>query len=210
MRGFLRTGLLLGLLGGAASALVRLLQKKGDPLGARPPTWPPLTSEPGPVLPESASDVAAAPGVDWAPRDDHPDDGGADGGPGTPASLPESEVETHEGADADADSGDRSNQPTTPTPDWVPDESTLAEVPPTATVPAPTGTTVPTEGTAAAQQVWVAPAGGSCPTSHPVKAKLNSSIYHLPGMLNYDRTIADRCYLDAATAESDGLRAAKR
>ena len=51
---------------------------------------------------------------------------------------------------------------------------------------------------------------GDCPTSHPVKGKLTSGIYHVPGGLNYDRTRADRCYLDAAAAESDGLRASKR
>ena len=57
---------------------------------------------------------------------------------------------------------------------------------------------------------WVTPQGGGCPTSHPVKAKLASKIFHLPGMANYERTKPDRCYLSAATAEADGLRAAKR
>ena len=51
---------------------------------------------------------------------------------------------------------------------------------------------------------------GDCPASHPVKGKLTSGIYHVPGGLNYERTRADRCYLDAGAAESDGLRAAKR
>jgi hypothetical protein len=46
--------------------------------------------------------------------------------------------------------------------------------------------------------------------SHPVKAKLSSGIYHLPGGQNYERTKPDRCYVDAAAAEADGLRAAKR
>jgi micrococcal nuclease len=57
---------------------------------------------------------------------------------------------------------------------------------------------------------WVEPKGGVCPTSHPVKAKLTSKIFHLPGMLNYDRTNPDRCYKDAPSAEKDGLRPAKR
>ncbi|MGH9273695.1 MAG: hypothetical protein ACRDZU_03520 [Acidimicrobiales bacterium] len=57
---------------------------------------------------------------------------------------------------------------------------------------------------------WVEPTGEVCPTSHPVKAKLSSKIFHLPGMLNYDRTKPDRCYRDATAAEGDGLRAAKR
>lgn len=58
--------------------------------------------------------------------------------------------------------------------------------------------------------LWVAPTGDVCPTSHPVKAKLASKIFHLPGMLNYDRTKPDRCYRDAGSAEGDGLRPAKR
>ena len=58
---------------------------------------------------------------------------------------------------------------------------------------------------------WVdAAPDGACPVSHPVKAKLSSGIYHLPGGANYDRTRADRCYTSAAAAESDGLRPAKR
>ena len=52
-------------------------------------------------------------------------------------------------------------------------------------------------------------ADGSCPLSHPVKAKLASGIYHVPGGSNYDRTKPDRCYVDRAAAEADGLRAAK-
>ena len=57
---------------------------------------------------------------------------------------------------------------------------------------------------------WVDPDGGVCPVTHPVKAKLASKIFHLPGMLNYKRTRPDRCYRDAGAAESDGLRPAKR
>ena len=61
----------------------------------------------------------------------------------------------------------------------------------------------------ASQRHWLDPVDGGCPTSHPVKAKLTSGIYHVPGGLNYERTSPDRCYLDAATAEADGLRGAK-
>lgn len=58
---------------------------------------------------------------------------------------------------------------------------------------------------------WVDPLeDGTCPISHPVKAKLSSKIFHVPGGLAYDRTTPDRCYRDAATAEADGFRAAKR
>ena len=57
---------------------------------------------------------------------------------------------------------------------------------------------------------WVAPNGSSaCPATHPVKAKMRSGIYHEPGGANYDRTQPDRCYIDAAAAEADGLRRSK-
>jgi hypothetical protein len=62
----------------------------------------------------------------------------------------------------------------------------------------------------APSDAWVPPADGVCPTTHPVKAKLASKIFHLPGMANYERTKPDRCYVDAARAEADGLRQAKR
>ncbi len=56
---------------------------------------------------------------------------------------------------------------------------------------------------------WVPPEDGTCPLSHPVKAKVSSGIYHLPGTQFYERTKPERCYVDAATAEADGYRAAK-
>jgi hypothetical protein len=66
-----------------------------------------------------------------------------------------------------------------------------------------------TESTPAAP--WVEPADdGACPDTHPVKAKIASGIFHVPGGLNYPRTRPDRCYIDAATAEADGLRPSKR
>ncbi|MBM3674914.1 MAG: hypothetical protein FJW88_08140 [Actinobacteria bacterium] len=57
---------------------------------------------------------------------------------------------------------------------------------------------------------WVEATDGACPASHPVKAKLGSGIFHVPGGGSYDRTRADRCYLDGTAAEADGLRPAKR
>ena len=50
---------------------------------------------------------------------------------------------------------------------------------------------------------------GTCPRTHPIKAKMSSGIYHVPGGANYDRTHPDRCYIDAAAAEADGLRKSK-
>jgi hypothetical protein len=57
---------------------------------------------------------------------------------------------------------------------------------------------------------WVEPEDGACPVTHPVKAKIASGIFHVPGGQSYERTRPDRCYVDAAGAESDGLRPAKR
>ncbi len=96
-------------------------------------------------------------------------------------------------------------------PEWTPQptdapatSSAVAATPetPAASAPTETGDTAAT---------WVEPdAEGDCPISHPVKLKASSGIFHEPGMLNYERTNADRCYVSAAAAEADGHRAAKR
>ena len=70
------------------------------------------------------------------------------------------------------------------------------------------GTTAPE--TAAPESIWLEPDGDHCPATHPVKAKIASGIYHVPGGQMYDRTVPDRCYRDAAAADADGLRASKR
>jgi hypothetical protein len=57
---------------------------------------------------------------------------------------------------------------------------------------------------------WVEPVGGTCPASHPVKAKMSSRIFHVAGGLSYQRTRPDRCYRDPEAAEADGLRRAAR
>jgi hypothetical protein len=58
--------------------------------------------------------------------------------------------------------------------------------------------------------LWVEPKeDGACPTTHPIKGKLSSGIYHVAGGANYDRTHPDRCYLDEDAALRDGLRRAK-
>jgi hypothetical protein len=68
----------------------------------------------------------------------------------------------------------------------------------------------PTTPAPAALSPWVEPdADGACPSTHLVKAKLASGIYHVPGGANYTRTKPDRCYIDEAAAAADGLRASK-
>ena len=90
-------------------------------------------------------------------------------------------------------------------------------VPTAAPRPAPVAEPAPARAPAPAPaapkptgQAWVEPQGGACPTSHPIKAKLSSKIFHLPGMSFYDRTNADRCYASETAAEADGLHKAKR
>jgi hypothetical protein len=69
----------------------------------------------------------------------------------------------------------------------------------------------PPQPVADATVPWVEPAeSGACPANHPVKAKLASGIYHVPGGANYARTQPDRCYLSTEAAEADGLRPSKR
>jgi hypothetical protein len=75
----------------------------------------------------------------------------------------------------------------------------------TATEPAAAQAAPPNSGGA-----WVEPTGGTCPASHPVKAKMSSKIFHVAGGLNYERTHPDRCYRDPAAAEADGLRKSAR
>jgi hypothetical protein len=50
---------------------------------------------------------------------------------------------------------------------------------------------------------------GTTPTTHPIKAKDSSGIFHQPGGRFYDRTKPDRCYPTAAAAEADGYRRSK-
>jgi hypothetical protein len=57
---------------------------------------------------------------------------------------------------------------------------------------------------------WVEPSGTTCPGSHPIKAKMSSRIFHLPGMFAYERTRPDRCYPDEQSAVSDGFTRSKR
>ena len=57
---------------------------------------------------------------------------------------------------------------------------------------------------------WVEPQSKTCPATHPVKAKRSSNIFHVPGGLNYDRTMPDRCYRDEAAAIADGFVKSRR
>lgn len=87
---------------------------------------------------------------------------------------------------------------TTPTPAAAPQWPPL---PPDEPEPAPAPEPTP---------AWVpANADGTAPTTHPIKAKESSGIFHAPGGRFYDRTKPDRCYPTAAAAEADGYRRSK-
>jgi hypothetical protein len=92
---------------------------------------------------------------------------------------------------------------TTPEPDLSPAVNLLQEAP-----AAPKKKAAPKPRKPKAP--WVDPVDGACPGTHPVKGKLSSKIFHVAGGLNYERTVPDRCYLDPAAAEADGLRPSKR
>jgi hypothetical protein len=81
---------------------------------------------------------------------------------------------------------------------------------PAASSSAPAPAVVPARVSTNGASSWVEPDDGSCPISHPVKAKLTSGIFHEPGGGNYERIRAERCYVDPDAAIADGLRAPKR
>lgn len=57
---------------------------------------------------------------------------------------------------------------------------------------------------------WRPPAeDGVAPDGYPVKVKVSSGIFHVPGGRFYDRTLPDRCYPTAVAAEADGYRPSK-
>jgi hypothetical protein len=72
------------------------------------------------------------------------------------------------------------------------------------------GVAAPDDDASTDADAWIPPVEGACPVSHPVKAKLASGIFHVPGGQNYARTKPDRCYRDADAAIADGLRRSQR
>jgi hypothetical protein len=201
IRRTVRIGLTVGGLLGGAAAVARTARARRSGSGAvTPPTpeWPPLhVAEEDPAVDITASDDAVAREPALASAVSAATNGLSDPA-GTMASA------------APVAAPDRVPNPI-PDP-VVPDDDADVTVAP-GPDPQPLRDDEPaTEpgGAPEGEGAWVEASAGSCPTSHPVKGKLSSRIYHEPGMLNYDRTRADRCYLDGAAAEADGLRIAKR
>jgi hypothetical protein len=65
-------------------------------------------------------------------------------------------------------------------------------------------------GANAGEPTHVVSTDGTCPSSHPVKGNTDSGIFHVPGGLSYERTKAERCYVNSDAAIADGMRQAKR
>lgn len=82
------------------------------------------------------------------------------------------------------------------------------ERPATGAVTNPANDTVPARSIAE-DRAWIEPDGRTCPIDHPVKVKLRSGIYHVPGGRSYERTVPDRCYRSPTAAENDGYRPAQ-
>jgi len=59
-------------------------------------------------------------------------------------------------------------------------------------------------------RIWVEPVGTTCPPDHPVKVKMASRLFRVPGMFAYERTRPDRCYPNEDEAIADGFTRAQR
>ncbi|MEY2448275.1 MAG: hypothetical protein QOH79_1751 [Acidimicrobiaceae bacterium] len=186
-----RIGLWLGLLAGAGIAVSKIFRSKSDHSTA-PPAWPPLeaaipTPSPVPVAEPQIEPVVAAEEPGLILIGDEP--------------LQEPEPEPV-------------SKPVAKKP------ATKVAAPPKPAKPAAAAVAkpAPAKPAASAKKVavkkklapWVDPTGTVCPKTHPVKGKLSSMIFQVPGNFAYDRTTPDRCYKSVDAAEDDGLRAAKR
>jgi hypothetical protein len=77
--------------------------------------------------------------------------------------------------------------------------------------PSPQAEAAPLFIAAEAAPVWIKGNGdGHAPASHPVKAKVASRVYRVPGMASYEQAKPDRCYPTPEAAEADGFTRAKR
>jgi hypothetical protein len=208
-----RIGLWLGLLAGIGAALMKLLRSREAPSPAlldlghtpnRPAAWPPLeapVSTPDPV-------EVAAPTIEAVVPADEPGLVVVGDAPLQPA---EEVVASDEPLDGEPTT---SEEPPAPAAKKSAPRRTPARTAPPAKKAAAKKAAPKKAAPAPEEKVvlapWVAPDGQICPETHPIKAKLSSQLFHLPGMFAYARTTPDRCYSSAEEAEADGLRSAKR
>jgi hypothetical protein len=191
----LRTTLRLGVLGGVGYGVWKRVW------GRRPADWWAeswvSTGKPGATRPAAAPMVPTPAPGETAPPAATGSNGEAVAAGDTSGSPGSDESAGGNGRVAGGPAGSQAPGPTRP--------ATARSSRPSRTGPArrtPTGKAVEPPG----ERRWVAANDGVCPQSHPVKAKLSSRIFHLPGDRNYSRTHADRCYPDEQSAVADGLR----
>ena len=195
----------MGLLAGLVAALVKMLGSRAERL-------------PSASIGEPAPASGSRPEAPW-PRLDHdpavpaPPQLGLVPDPDAPHPHLEEDAVVAEPAPVPAVAPPRARPLTPAEPAPAAPAKVAQKVAKEAVAPKPATKAAAKKGTAkraAPPRPWVEPEGDVCPATHPVKAKLASKIFHLPGMLNYARTRPDRCYRDAEAAEADGLRPAKR
>jgi hypothetical protein len=73
----------------------------------------------------------------------------------------------------------------------------------------PSTAPAPTDNGAAMSSWVIATDDGAAPDGYPIKVKVSSGIFHLPGGRFYDRTNPDRWYATAEAALADGYRQSK-
>ncbi len=192
-----RIGLWLGILSGLVVAIVKLVQR--GRLVPEPPRWSSAerASEPAPVVPQpEPAPIVPEPVVP------QPEPAPIVPEPIVPEPAPEPLV-PEPGPEPLVP--EPAPEPQPPSPSAAKAANKAAPAAKKAKAPAPKAATL--KRTLAP---WVDPEGNTCPSSHPVKAKLATRIFHVPGGISYERTTPDRCYQSPEAAEADGLRASKR
>jgi hypothetical protein len=192
IRLLLRRSLRLGMIGGLGYGLYRTLRSRwgGDAWQSEP--WV-STGAPGATVPSPSPASVAAPVTSSVPEAPA---GASGNGEAVPAQMSDDPVEGN--GQAGAEAAEPARPPAPPARQAKPKTGPARK--------APTGKAAEPPG----ERLWVQANDGVCPASHPVKAKLSSKIFHTPGARNYNRTHADRCYPDEASAQADGLRPALR
>lgn len=202
-----RIGLRLGLLFGVAFALVKAIQSRRTTSQVPPPApWEPIVDtprpapRPEPVAEQPVVDEVGEPILEPAPPEEE---------------LLHAEVSPVDAPDPALDVIPEPHEVTAPVKKVAAKKAAAprkaaAKSPTRSDEAAPSGARLKKAAKKAALPGFVEPEGGVCPPTHPVKAKLASRLFHLPGMFAYDRTRPDRCYLDADTAVADGFTSAKR
>jgi len=211
MRRTFRLGLRAGLLAGIVFALIKIMQaRRPSQEGAAPSSAWPLVPAPKPTTSATPTPRTAPP----TPTD------AAEPGIERPAASPAATKLAPEPLVPVKPSGSAPASPSAPAPGAV-TQQPAGRVRPLKATKAPAKAAIaPAKATKKAakaaetppaNRAWIAPISDDlCPQSHPVKAKLSSRIFHLPGGQNYARCRPDRCYETEQAAQADGFSRAQR